>query len=167
MELAQLWEARMDKYRKLMIHGINAALDSGRLTLETPPNDGPTNEDGHIETMIAGQPSIVAWSSIGYGEVRVSVWWKYNHSAHPQANLQGNMREQFHTSSPLAKRSKYPAFVGATVSGWLERKTSKHLQGKGSERLFDIYLRKGEKEALEGLPEPKPKGYLAEGKFYF
>lgn len=157
----------MDKYRKLLVYGLNALVDAGKLTLEAPPNDGPTDEDGHFEAVIAGQPAVVLWSSISHGEVRLSVWWKYDHSRHPQANLQGNMREQFRTSSPLAKRSKYPTFVGATASGWLERKTAKHLQGKGAERLFDLYLRKGEKEALEALPTPTPVGYLAEGKFYF
>ncbi len=156
----------MDKYRKLLVHGVNAALEAGRISLDPPSTDGPTDEDGHLETQIGGYPSIVAWSSISHGEVRISVWWKYDHSLHPQANLQGNFKEQFHTSSPLAKRSKYPAFVGATVSGWLERKTGPHLQGKGSESLFDTYLRKGERGALEALPIPVPAGYAAEGKFY-
>jgi len=94
------------------------------------------------------------------------VWWKYDHSRHPQAELGGSSREQFKTSLPLAKKQHYPKFVGVTVSGWLERKTGKHLQGKGQKGLFDVYTRRGEKEILKSLSDPSPSGFKAEGKFF-
>ncbi|AXA43706.1 MULTISPECIES: hypothetical protein [Rhizobium] len=156
----------MYELRKLMVLAVNEAVKQGLLSLEAPPNDGPTDEDGHLIAEIAGRPSVVNWSSISAGEVRVSVWWDYDHSKNPQANEKGDYRESFSSTQPLAKDSHYPKFVGVTVSGWLERKTARHLQGHGKEDLFDVYIRRGSKELLQQIPEPKPEGYKPEGKFF-
>ncbi len=156
----------MNDHRKLIVLGLNEALARGAILLTIPSTDDRSEEHGHFMTELAGRPSVVMWSDIGYGELRVSVWWDYDHSNHPQANMTGNSRENFTTSRPLAKRSHYPKFVGATASGWLERKTGKHLQGKGSQGIFDTYLRRDLKNALQAVPTPSPKGYNAEGKFF-
>lgn len=160
----------MDAYRKLLILGVNELLK--RKLISLVPNaklrsEGNSDESGHVLVDLHGYPSVILWSDIGFQELRISVWWKYNHALHPQANLTGNARETFSTSSPLAKRTHYKNFVGVTVSGWLERKEGKFLQGKGRKAVFDIYTRTSEKDALEKLPIPKPEGYLSEGKFYF
>lgn len=156
----------MHELRKIMVLGLNEAIKQGRISLDAPPIDASTDEDGYLMTEIAGRPAVVNWSSISAGEIRISVWWDYDHSKHPQADAHGDYRESFSLSQPLAKDSYYPKFVGVTVSGWLERKTGKHLQGKGKEHLFDVYMRRGSKELLQKLPEPKPIGYETEGKFF-
>ncbi|GGB82838.1 hypothetical protein [Glycocaulis alkaliphilus] len=155
----------MEYLRKLLVHGVNEALAAQRFSL-APPTESGCDEEGHIQVKIAGRNCVVLWSGISYGELRVSVWWNYEHSNHPQANLKGNARESFNLSQPLAKKSAYPNFVGATVSGWLERKTGPHLQGKGRTGLFDTYVRRGEAEYLRALSEPSPAGFAAEGKFF-
>jgi hypothetical protein len=151
----------MDGHRKLLILSINELLSRGLISL-----DGEKENPGHIITAIAGENTVINWNEAGFQEIRISAWWKYDHSRHPQANLEGNARENFVTGRPLAKKLHYPKFVGATVSGWLERKTNKHLQGNGHDRLFDVYTRRGEKEILAALPDPVPNGFEAEGKFF-
>lgn len=156
----------MESYRKLLVLGMNEAIKQGRISLAAPPGNGPTDEDGHLFAGIAGYPSVVLWESISYGELRVSVWWNYDHSKHPQAECSGNARERFDLSRPLANKVHYPKFIGATASAWLERKTGKHLQGNGKHHIFDTYLRADMKEKLHAIPDPKPEGYEAEGQFF-
>ncbi|QPB20380.1 hypothetical protein [Rhizobium sp. 007] len=156
----------MDGYRKLLVLGVNEAIKQGRISLAAPPGDAPTDEDGRLFACIAGYPSVVLWNSISVGELRVSVWWNYDHSKHPQAESSGNAREMFSLGRPLAKKAHYPKFVGATASAWLERKTGKHLQGNGKRNIFDTYLRADMKEKLRAIPDPNPEGYEAEGQFF-
>lgn len=144
-----------------MVLGLNEALRHGAVAL-----DSTGEEEGHLFPVIADHPSVVSWNTISAGELRLSVWWKYDHSKHPQANLQGAQQERFRTSSPLAKPQHYPKFVGAVVSGWIERRTGKFVQGRGSEGLFDIYTRRGERENLDAISTPRPDGFAIEGKFF-
>ncbi|MBB3412213.1 hypothetical protein FHT87_006183 [Rhizobium sp. BK316] len=156
----------MDSYRKLLVLGMNEAIKQGGISLAAPAGNGPTDEDGYLFAGIAGYPSVVLWESIGYGELRVSVWWNYDHSKHPQAEASGNQRETFCLSKPLANRVQYRKFVGATASAWLERKTGRHLMGRGRGCVFDTYLRADMKEKLHAIPDPKPEGYKAEGRLF-
>lgn len=151
---------RMHWGRKLLVLGLNYLIKRGLLSL-----DGTGGESGHCEAMIAGRRSMLIWADAGFQELRLSVWWNYNHSRHPQANLLGNSREGFRTSQPLAKSHRYREFVGATVSGWVERERGKYLQGKGAKHLFDTYLRQGSKVVLDAAEDPRPTGYETEGKF--
>lgn len=148
----------MNGHRKLLVLALNELLKGNHLTL-----DDADAGDGHLLATLAGEPSVISWSDIGSGEVRLSVWWKYDHSKHPQANLSGSEREQFHGPAPLAKPQHYPKFVGVVVNSWLERRTAKHIQGDGAEDLFDVYTRRGEQAFLDALPVPIPYGYKAEG----
>jgi len=154
------------EFRKLLILAVNDATQFGKISLKPPRTNAPTDEDGHYFTELAGYPSVVLWNSISVGELRVTVWWNYDHTKHPQAQAEDRSRERFQTSTPLAKRSQYSRFVGATASGWLERKTSQHLQGKAGEGIFDTYLRNDMRTALDSLPDCAPIGFDAEGKFY-
>lgn len=142
----------MNGHRKLLVLAMNELLKRKLISL-----DGDGEQDGHLVTNIAGENTVIIWHPIGCQELRLSVWWKYDHSRHPQANLTGSMREQFQTSSPLAKRQHYPSFVGTTVSGWFERKTGKNLQGYGCDCLFDIYTRRGEERILKDSPRTRPR----------
>lgn len=162
--ISQRVSPKIGNYRKLLIAGMNELLNLQLISLNAPKNS--VEEHGHVFLEIFGYPSVVMWSDIGFEELRISVWWKYNHSLHPQANLTGNYKEKFNCASPLAKRQHYKKFVGITASGWLERRTGKYLQGKNNSGIFEIYTRRGEKEELEKFPIPQPKGYKIEGKFH-
>ena len=154
----------MNPYRKLLVLALNEIISRGLLSLNW---DGESRDTtSHIETLIAGHNSIVSWSDAGHGEVRISVWWKYNHSKHPQANLTGNARELFSSPSPLAKRQHYPKFVGVVCSAWLERDNGKYIQGQGKHYLFIKYTRKNELGYLKRLPNPIPNGFKPEGPFH-
>lgn len=152
----------MNPHRKLLVLGLNEALRSASVSL-----DPISDQKGHLFASIAGHDSVVSWSAINLGELRLSVWWKYDHSKHPQADLQGNQREDFTGSSPLAKFQHYPRFVGVVVAGWVERSTGKFLQGYGSEGLFDVYTRRGERVELERIPSPIANGFAPEGQLFF
>jgi hypothetical protein len=153
----------MNPYRKLLISAINELLDRGLISLTVNESTNRSEEQGHILLDLLGYPTAISWNNIGFQELRISVWWKYDHSLHPQANLTGSSRESFRTSFPLAKRQHFKKFVGVTVSGYLERKEGKFLQGKDNRGILDIYTRTGEKIELENAPSPKPNGYAAEG----
>ncbi len=154
----------MNGHRKLLIFALNELLAKKLVSLDDPGNFA--NEDGHLFIDIAGQPSVVNWSSISGGELRLSVWWKYDHLRHPQANLLGNECEKFTSPEPLAKEQHYPKFVGAFGTGWVERRTGKWLQGMDGVNLHSVYTRRGEKTALDAIPTPVPNGFDAEGKFF-
>lgn len=154
----------MNAYRKLLVLGLNKLMDRNLLSLDW---DGQTKvKDGHIEVNLAGHNAIVSWSDAGFGEVRISVWWKYNHDLHPQANMEGNHRESFNTAAPLAKRSHYRKFVGVVCCAWLERDKGKYLQGIGNNHIFEKYTRKGELAELKNMPNPIPQGFIVEGPFH-
>lgn len=153
---------RLHPLRNLLVLGINELLARNLISLE-----GGNEDTSHLHTVIGGRPSVILWTGIGCDELRVSVWWDYDHSQHPQANLQGNSRETFVTSSPLAKEQHYPKFVGATVSGWLERQSGRYLMGSGRDRLFDTYVRRSTKPVLDAIPSVAPVGYEHKGKFIF
>lgn len=153
----------VNPYRNLLVAGINILLDKGLISLEYSPTD---NEDGHLFTDLFGYPSVVLWQDIGYEELRISVWWKYDHSQHPQANLSGNSRERFTTTSPLAKRQHYKKIVGVTATAWFERKTGKFIQGKGKEKIYDIYTRNVDKEELFNLPPSNSKRIQSRGRVF-
>ncbi len=151
----------MHPHRKLLVLAINELLHRNLITLE--PKEVAS---GHVNCTLAGRPSVVNWHEINCDELRISAWWDYDHSQHPQANLDGNRREQFQHSLPLAKPQYFPKIIAAAVSGWLERRTGRFLQGQGTEGLFDIYTRRGESKALNALPAPAPFGFAAEGKYF-
>jgi|GEM_PF-563280 len=157
----------LNPYRNLLVAGVNYLVKNKLITLEDSTIQSKRDNQGYVITEIFGFPSVVKWRDIGFGELEISIWWKYDHSRHPQAELEGNRRENFNSTTPLARKELYKNFVGITASGWLERKEGKHLMGKDKERLVGIYTRKGEKSALEKMPVQVPLGFDAEGKFYF
>lgn len=153
-------------HRNLLVAGVNNLLNEKLVTLESTGSQNTRNDQGHVFTEIFGFPSVVKWRDVGFGELEISVWWKYDHSKHPQAELEGNSRENFNSITPLARKELYKNFVGVTTTGWLEREKGKHLMGKDREKLVGIYTRKGEKSALEKMPMQIPLGFEAEGTFY-
>jgi hypothetical protein len=152
----------MHAHRKLLVLGLNELLSRNLVSL-TDEGDS----QGHVIAKLGGEDAVLLWRTIGFEEVRISVWWKFDYSKHPQAHLDGAYRESFSCASPLAKPQHYPKFVGATVSGWLERKTGKYLMGKHSQGLFETYMRRGERALVDAIRVPVPNGFKVEGKFFF
>lgn len=159
--------SKIDPYRNLLVAAANELVAKKVLSLKAKRHYDPSKEvDGYVFVELFGFRSVVIWRGISGQEVEIAVWWKYNHSLHPQANLEGNARERFTGSSPLADKSQYKEFVGVVAIGWLERLTGRYLQGKGRKGIIAEYTRKGEKASLEKLPIQQPQGFEVEGKFY-
>jgi len=157
----------MNPYRNLLAHATNALLADGMISLNANEDDRKLDEeDGYWMGELLGESTVISFHNIGFNELRVSVWWKYNHDAHPQANSSGNSKELFLTSLPLAKRTHYSKFVGVCASAWLERKNGKYLQGRGKRGIHDTYCRRGEMRCLGLLPQAMPHGYNLEGPLH-
>ncbi len=154
-----------DPYRNLLAAAVNKLIEEKYISLILE-NVNEEQEKGHIFLELFKHNSVIIWRNIGFGELSISVWWKYDHRKHPQANLEGRYKENFNSSKPLANKSHYKKLVGVTASCWLERITGKYIQGKNRRGLFDIYTRKGELEVLKELPTQKPKGYEISGLFH-
>ncbi|HKY21342.1 MAG TPA: hypothetical protein VJM31_08990 [Vicinamibacterales bacterium] len=150
----------MSPGRKLLVTGLNHVVEQGLISLA-----GQDEEQGHVFATLLGRPSVILWNGISAQELRLSVWWDYDHSNHPQANLGDNMRERFQTDQPLAKERHYPKFVAGVVSGWVERKTGRWLQGEGQKNL-SVWLRPDAKETLREVPNPVGNGFDVEGRFF-
>jgi len=159
---------KMHENRRLLVLAVNELLKQKCITLDYNGDDKVAeSECGHIRTVLAGFESVILWRNIGYGELSISIWWNYDHSKHPQAELDGSKRENFTSNTPLAKKSKYSDFVGAVVSGHLERKDGKYLMGKNTNFLTRTYLRQNMSDSLKNLEIPDPDGYSSEGKMHF
>ncbi len=157
----------MNDLRKLLVAGVNELLERKLISLDFDGDDGRNPEEsGHAFVRIFGEPSVVNWHNIGFGELRISVWWRYDLSEHPRGNSSTNNEEQYKASRPLSKSKHYPKFVGVCVSGWLERKKSAYLQGQDKKGLHDVYIRKGERVELAALPTIEANGFQPEGKFH-
>lgn len=156
---------RIDPYRNLLVAAINKLIEEKHISLDLE-GVNELEENGHVFIELFKHNSVILWSNRGCGELLISVWWKYDHSKHPQANLEGNQKENFSLPEPLAKKSHYRKFVGVVASCWLERKNSKHIQGKNREHITVEYSRKGEIELLKELPKQNPNGYEISGPFY-
>lgn len=154
----------MTPLRNLLVIATNHLVENGYINLDSTNDKGEPK--GHTFTEIAGKKTVIIWQGITCEEIRISVWWDYDHEKHPQANLEGMHKEKFQTSRPLAKSQHYPKFIGAMASGWLERKTNKHLQGKDDKNLFDTYIRRTSKSELESIPKAKAVGFDASGQFF-
>jgi len=163
---------KFEPYRNLMVLATNYLVENKLIGLQLPHNyyerrlkSTEVVEKGHVIVKLAGRNTIINWHDIGYGEIRISVWWDYEHLNHPQANFEPPYKEQFHTRMPLAKRSRFKDFVGVTCTVDLERKDGTYLMGYGREKLNSIYTRRGAFDALNQIPHTQPNGYDAEGKF--
>jgi len=152
---------------RLAVMAVNTLLERDAITLDTSDTDGKLREKaGYIFTDLAGKPTVINWNDIGYEELRISVWWDYDHSKHPQAFPElpdsCSNKEKFRTSQPLAKPQHYPKFVGVTLSFWFVRKDGKWIQcHEGKFHGFDRYIRRGMQDDLNALPDVMPNGFKA------
>ncbi|WP_261456683.1 hypothetical protein [Serratia marcescens] len=163
----------MSPLLKLAVMAINTLQEQNAISLDASGHHGSLQKKtGHIFTQLAGRPTVISWSDAGFDELRISVWWDYDHSKHPQAYPElpdsDDRKEKFRTSQPLCKPHHYPKFVGVTLSFWLERRNGKWIQFKdGKFQVFGRYIRRGMQTELDTLPVTKPNGFEVSGKFYF
>ena len=156
---------KVDPYRNLIVAALNKLVEGNYISL-LPNTSNIDQESGHIFLDLFGEPSVILWIDGGFDELIISVWWKYDHSKHPQANLEGNARENFNMAEPLADKRHYKKFVGIVTRCWLERRNGQYLQGKHRDYVSVTYTRKGELDHLKKLPIQNPLGYKSFGPFH-
>ena len=156
---------KVDPYRNLIVAALNKLVEGNYISL-LPNTSNIDQESGHIFLDLFGEPSVILWIDGGFDELIISVWWKYDHSKHPQANLEGNARENFNMAEPLADKRHYKKFVGIVTRCWLERRNGQYLQGKNRDYVSVTYTRKGELDHLKKLPIQNPLGYKSFGPFH-
>ena len=150
----------MSVLRILLAHGLNQAVQANLLSLKAPGAraDSSAEEEGWSNLIIAGRPSVFAWHGIGFDELKICVWFDYDHENNPAGT-----REVFSACGPLAKQYRYPEFIGALAGGWLERREGIYIQGFGEDGILDPYCRRSSKNCLRNLPPPELQGFLLEG----
>ena len=175
----------------LLGHALNTLIKKKLIYLDRTEG----SDRGFLECELVGKPAVINWEYIGYGEIRLSVWWNFDKTKHPQ-HLEGgyknkvilddlaeeeqkkywgtnkgifstsNTVEKYQTDEPLAKRGKFKDFVGVVCSTWVERKKGKYLQTEGGRRITGSYIRTTDKQALCTIPECNPLGFRLNGKFH-
>ncbi|BES86281.1 hypothetical protein PEC302110_33780 [Pectobacterium araliae] len=146
----------------LLVTALNEAIRQNKIDLNGVSHEDHNQKHEYILCEIDGKPTVINWADIGCDELRFSVWWDYNHEKHPQQK-----DERYLSAKPVAKKSKVKAFIGVHASCWIERKTGKYIMGVHGDRIFDIYVRQSNLDALMKLPKAKPLGYKDAGKFIF
>lgn len=174
----------------LIGHALNLLINKGLVDI----NSTDDSDSSYLECDLLEKPTIVNWSYIGHGEIRISVWWNFDKTKHPQ-HLEGgykdriildnlsahekmnyvgtqkgifsneNTVERYKTDKPLAKTNKYIDFVGVLCSTWIERKDGKYLQTEGGRRIHSSYIRARDKKALCSIPNCRPLGFALAGRF--
>lgn len=175
----------------LLGHALNRLVNKNLIDMGSTEDAEP----GFLECELEGKPTIINWHYAGYGEIRLSVWWNFDKTRHPQ-HLEGGYRdkvlldelpeseqrkywgtnkgiystsnsvEKYQTAEPLAKKSRYRDFIGVLCSTWVERKDGKYLQTEKGNRISSSYIRKADKEALCNVSDCIPNGFSLTGKFH-
>ena len=175
----------------LLGHALNLLIKKGLVNM----NSIDYADSDYLECELLGKPSVINWSYISHGEIRLSVWWNFDKTKHPQHleggyknrivldNLSdhekmkyagtkkgifsgGNSIERYQTETPLANENKYINFVGVLCSTWIERQDGKHLQTEGGQRIYSSYIRARDKKALCSIPDCRPLDFELAGRFY-
>jgi hypothetical protein len=153
--------SRLRGHLNLVIAAIYVLLD--RALIAPTPNDPPSPEHGHIIVELAGYPTAIVWHDAGYGELSISVWWKFDVDSYLRSR--SARIKPFAATVPITRRTRYPQFVGATASVWLERKEGLFIQGEPP-TLFDIYTRKEDVQEISEIPRQEPCRFGISGSYY-
>ena len=137
-----------NKMRELLSLALNELVEKKLIDLKSK-ND--TN--GDIFLKILGKSSKISWNGIGFGEIRLTVWW----------GIKPELKDSSCTL-PLNKNIKDALETACSI--WIERKNGIWLQGKGEEGIFDTYCSKESRRDLLEIKEATPNGYQKEGAFY-
>lgn len=175
----------------LLGHALNLLIKKGLIDM----NSIDDADSSYLECELVGKPTIINWNYVGFGEIRMSVWWNFDKTKHPQ-HLEGgyknrvildhlsdheqmkyagtkkgifsnsNTVEKYQTTKPLAKHNKYIDFVGVVCSTWVERKSGKYLQTENGKHILDSYIRTRDKKALCSIPSCNPLGFELSGPLH-
>lgn len=175
----------------LLGHALNLLIQKGLIDM----NSNANADDSYLECELVGKSTVINWSYISFGEIRLSVWWNFDKTKHPQ-HLEGGYKnkillddlaehertkyfgtkkaifstssnvETYTTDEPLAKQNRYKNFVGVLCSTWVERKDGKYLQTEDGKRIFASYIRAQDKQALCTIPSCCPNGFDLTGRFH-
>ena len=136
------------KIRDLLCVAINHLVKEKLIDLKS------TDETkGEHFLKILGKPSKISWNGIGFGEIRLTVWW----------GIKPELKDSS-CSLPLNKNIKDALETACSI--WIERKNGAWLQGKGGKYIFDTYCSKESRRDLLEIKEINPNGYQKEGMFY-
>ncbi|MFJ5373675.1 hypothetical protein ACIPTP_14165 [Pectobacterium versatile] len=146
----------------LLVTALNEAIRQKKIDLNGVSPEDHNQKHEHLFCEIGGKSAVINWADIGCDELRFSVWWDYDYEKHPQQK-----DERYLSGKPVAKKSKVKDFIGVHASCWIERSTGKYIMGGRGDRVFNIYVRQSNLDALMKLPKVKPLGYKESGKFIF
>lgn len=174
----------------LLGHALNILIDKKLIDLR---NTEPVKA-GYLELELLGYKSVINWHDVGYGEIRLTVWWDFDKTKHPK-HLEGGYKdhvilddipdaerykyfgkkktiyrdssynEHYTTAGPLAKKSQYKDFVGVTCSCFVERTKGLYLQLSQQHDCHKVYVRSKNKEELQKIPDCIPNGFSLSGPF--
>jgi hypothetical protein len=175
----------------LLGHALNKLISKNLINMESTEDA----ESGYLECELEGKLTIINWHYVGFGEIRLSVWWNFDKTMHPQ-HLKGGYKdkvlldklseseqrkywgtkkgiystsdtvEKYQTAEPLAKKSRYKDFIGVICGTWVERKDGKYLQTEEGNRITNSYVRKADKEALCKVSDCIPNNFSLTGKLH-
>lgn len=137
-----------NKMRELLSLALNKLVEKKLIDLKSKDDT-----KGDIFLKILGKPSKISWYGIGFGEIRLTVWW----------GIKPELKDSSCTL-PLNKNIKDALETACSI--WIERKNGIWLQGKGGEYIFDTYCSKELRRDLLEIKEVHPNGYQKEGAFY-
>ena len=174
----------------LLGHALNVLVKKKLIDLKTTKEVAA----GYIEVDLFGKKSVINWNGIGYGEIRLSVWWDFDKTNHPQ-HLEGGYKsyvllddvpvnerpyifgkkktvfrndatvEKYLSAEPCAKKQYYKKFVGVTCSCFIERAKGQYLQLSAKHGCHGVYTRSSNKESLLSIPDCIPDGFSITGPF--
>ncbi|MDY6993383.1 MAG: hypothetical protein SVR94_12395 [Pseudomonadota bacterium] len=139
---------KKEKMRDLICAGLNEIIKLEKLDLNSEED-----VEGYYFCELFGKSSKIIWRGIGYGEIRITIWW--------------GIKEKCVDSEATRPLNKHLIdALDVCCSAWLERRTGKWIQGRGGNSIFDTYcVRKAEAE-LRNIPVVQCIGYKNEGKFF-
>ncbi len=140
--------SKKEKMRDLLCIALNEIIKCKRININ---NHNEKVVDDSIFTVIEGKKSKISWRDIGYGEVRITIWWGIKPAC-----------VDVPTTKPF-NRNMVDA-LDVCCSGWLERREGIWLQGYGGDFIFDTYCAKSAELDLFSIPEIETNGYNKEGK---
>ncbi|APE07038.1 hypothetical protein BM528_15660 [Alteromonas sp. RW2A1] len=134
---------KSDILRNLLVESINSVVSAGRVDLNSQ-----LDVEGELTADIHGYTTIIEWNGIGHGELSFHVFWAID------AQAKGG--------KTLKRFSGQTITYYASVSGWLERKDGKWVQGEGGSSLSETYLSEFARSRLSDL-SADGSGFKASG----
>jgi len=140
--------SKKNKMIDLLCAGLNEIISQGKINLKSLDD-----VEGSVRLNIFGKNAKISWHGVGYGEIRITIWW----GVKPEC-------KDSQTTKPLNRNLKDA--LDFCCSAFLERKNGLWLQGKHGKQLFDVYCARSAESELLSIPNIKPNGYKKERNSY-